>query len=556
MPIIADKKPQENSTWSYLKLFQHFGLELSSNGNTGQLLGRCPFCDRDEKFYIDEETSKYYCQVCGQSGNQWTYLRVWFDEQLEHTTDDRRRLLKDERGFTLQTIKRHSIALARDENAWLIPSFNPSGEVVNCLRYFPGRKVHNKRNLPALPTVLWGLHELSDDCTRDVFVCEGALDGIALDGQLREKKTRERYDILATPSAGTFKPKWAELLEGRTKVRLLYDAGDAGTKGQQHTASVLHEAGFKGEVTGLYWPPEYEDGHDVGDLVQQEVSVVEFSAEHSRTLNSEQKLVLTRASTIAKHTTRWMDPYLLPFGSLVDLNGDMGTAKSLIAKDYVARCTAGLAMPVSGEVHKPFDCVYFTAEDSVGQVRDLVELHGGDLERLHIFDGKTQQIDLLKWLTSLEAEVCTLGARVVVIDPVSSFIGGSNRTDDMCRRTQSGPLVNLAARTGALVIIIRNWGRANPKGSASQKATGGMSLACAGRATMWTEKHSLGKTKWWTLDVERMSDAPEIGTRYLQMNDMSGGDKSKSHLRQLVWLEENPAVTAVKKVAEKGSKER
>jgi len=261
----------------YTRLFETFGVEFSGNGSTN-VQAACPWCEGD-RFYVDVETGQYKCHKakCGQQGNALTFIREMHRRALDATTDEHRRTLKRLRGWPLQTSKRFDLAWAADLGCWLLPSKSPKGTVVNLLRYWPpkGEDKGRKKNLPVLCSALFGLDALTAEASKTVFVCEGPFDAISLDQHLRDRKTRARYDLLAVPGASTFKPEWARFLTGRT-VRLLYDADEAGRKGQERAAKVLRDAGVS-DIAVLRWPDGTPDGYDIGDLCKTNESIVDFT---------------------------------------------------------------------------------------------------------------------------------------------------------------------------------------------------------------------------------------------------------------------------------------
>jgi hypothetical protein len=155
-------------------------------------------------------------------------------------------------------------------------------------RYYPGRAKPNKLNLPGLPTSIYGLHELSGDPDRYLYLCEGVFDLVALDYHLGHSK-RDRYDLLATP--GGFQDRWAEHIRGR-KVRSLYDNDDTGRK---HTDKLraLAEQGVPAELQILQWPEGYPK--DVNALVTdpryKNVSVASLFKDHGALVTAQPKLL-------------------------------------------------------------------------------------------------------------------------------------------------------------------------------------------------------------------------------------------------------------------------
>ena len=535
------------------------GVSFSRNGSANNFKAEeCPFCGGG-KFYVNADTGQYQCHnanSCGEKGNTVTFVRRHYELSLRQTTDDDYRRLKAKRGYALQTSKDHGLAWDRIGECWLIPYRNPSGEVVSLQRYYPddGRKLW----LPDLGSWLYGvdrLAEADDRADKTLFVCEGALDAIALDAHLTKCKVRKRYDVLAVPAANTFKPEWASFLAGYKEVRLCLDNDKAGRDGQERIARITREAKAGAKLLALRWPnvkeqsedgtekDKYPEGYDVSDLIRDGAGVVNFTKEHCVKVGAgERSIRFVRGDEVAVHKTEWFWPLRIPFGSFCSLSGEKGTGKSLLCKYLAARATKGEPLPDQTEGVRAFDVIYLTSEDSASQVVDLVKLHGGDDKRLHVHDvaDADEMLDIIEAKEELEAEINSLGVRLVIVDALNSFAHGRIKSDSQARRTLTGPLQRLARRTGACIIGIRNWGRAT-EGTASQKALGATSLSDVARCTMNTVEvaGSAGEGgpdgRRFRLEFERISDAPPQKPVGFSVKDLSGGVREHAHRRQVVW---------------------
>ena len=234
------------------KLFETFGATFSLNGSVSEAVGdKCPFCDKENHCYFNIENGLYDCKSCGASGNAFTFVRHEYEQALESTSDADYRRLSRLRDLSLQTLKRFGLAKLDDSSCWLIPFKSSKGKVLNLVRYFPKRKDSKCRNLSGLPVCLYGVDQMSYDADRLFFLCEGPWDAMALDQHLRQKKTRERYDVVAVPGATIFKEPWSEFFRGR-KVRIVYDNDDAGRKGQDRAAKILLPTTT--DLSVLQWP--------------------------------------------------------------------------------------------------------------------------------------------------------------------------------------------------------------------------------------------------------------------------------------------------------------
>jgi hypothetical protein len=536
MPKIAPSPPDDPQR--YRGLFELFGVSFSVNGSAQAHAAECPFCGKS-KFYLNLATGQYKCHsenTCGEQGNAYSFIRWVHRTCLEETTDDDYHRLKAKRGFPLQTLKRHQLAWNGLNDCWLIPYTSQKGEVLNLTRY--DLRSGSKLSLPGLPLRLYGLHQLSADAARPLFVCEGAFDAIALDYHLTSNKTRTRYDVLAVPSANVFNKDWLQYLDGRT-VRLCLDNDKAGRAGQERIIKLVRDHKTVCKLFALAWPEGCPEKCDLGDLIRDGMNVASFTREHClKVAAGERRILFMRGNEIPEEEVEWMWEGHVPFRTFVSLSGQMGTHKSTIARDLAARGTAGLPMPNCEKATPPFSVLYFTSEDAAARVRDLVRIHDGELARLYVHDIASggEPIDVLDCLEEIEAEINARQARLVVLDALNSFVGGDISSDAKARRTLSGRLQALARRTGACVIGIRNWGRADA-GTASQKALGATSLSDVARCVMNTlelppvEK---GGPRRFALEFEKVSDAPKPEPIAYDVLDRSTG-AADSHLRKILW---------------------
>lgn len=542
MPLIPKKPvtgPPGTSEKSFRRLFELFGVTFSMNGSTEAHADACPFCGK-AKFYLDTNTGQYKCHSansCGESGNAFTFIRRVYEECLRptQTTDEKYQLLKQKRGLPLQTLKRHKLAWCAALGCWLVPFMSERGEPLNLQRYFV--ESGDKMNLPCLPMCLYGLDTLSSDTGRLLFIVEGAFDAIALDHHLRYSKTRDRYDILAAPSANVFKPEWLRYLNDRA-VRVCFDNDKAGHDGQERIAKLCRENKSNCKLHTLTWPSSFEDKYDIGDLVRDGKSVVEFTRDHCVKVNaSERRIHLVRGDTVPREQTSWLWERHIPLGGFCSLSGPQGSLKSTIAKDLAARATSGLPMPNCSKGLAPFNVLFFTSEDSGSQLVDLVKIHGGDVGRIFVHDiaSGNEPINILDLMDDMEAEINARQVRLVILDALNSFVGGDISNDANARRTLSGRLQALARRTGACIIGIRNFGRMDGI-KASQKSLGAISLSHVARCDMNTEEIKVkdGEQRRFKLEFEKVSGTAQPRAIPYTVDDLSTS-AADSHMRRIVW---------------------
>lgn len=160
----------------------------------------------------------------------------------------------------------------------------------------------------------------------------------------------------------------------------------------------------------------------------------------------------------------------IALGMLSLLDGDPGVGKSTVAIDLAARLST--CRPLPGEskpaLATPASVILISGEDGPGNViKPRVAAAHGDLKLVRFLrdvpsnPGPHAPRELLsfpKHLSILRNEVLACGAKLVVIDPVTSFVTeGTNLLKDQDARRVVGGLAQIAAETNCAIVIIRHF---------------------------------------------------------------------------------------------------
>lgn len=199
---------------------------------------------------------------------------------------------------------------------------------------------------------------------------------------------------------------------------------------------------------------------------------------------------------VVAEPVRWAWPGWLALGKLHVFDGDPGVGKSTLMA-YLAACvTAGVPWPDGRHVPSAArgGVVIVTAEDdSATTIQPRMAAAGADLGlvtvvstltaadgtgRLPVFPGDTDYV---------VAECQKLGARLLVIDPVTAYLGDVNSYRDSDVRGALAPLAAAAEEAGIAVVLIRHLNKTTG-GSALYR--GGGSIAFVGLARVaWVAGH-------------------------------------------------------------------
>lgn len=249
---MADKKK------SKFAVFEDHGVDLT--GESGdQVYGRCPFTDKDNKFYINKKNLLWDSKTAGLSGNVNDFLRHMADRYVQGMTPALLRQLAEHRKLPIEAFITWGIGW--NGRSYTIPVRDQRGRVVDIRRYALGGRV---MSTAGVQTGLLGAEWLPKLPSASVYICEGEWDAVAL--RWLFGKLAVAGVVLALPGAGVFKPEWIPWVSGR-RVHTLYDKDAAGEAGEHVAFTRLKNNTQK--LTFTHWPPDLPDGFDVRDWVTQ-----------------------------------------------------------------------------------------------------------------------------------------------------------------------------------------------------------------------------------------------------------------------------------------------
>jgi hypothetical protein len=164
-------------------------------------------------------------------------------------------------------------------------------------------------------------------------------------------------------------------------------------------------------------------------------------------------------SDVQPRPVSWLWRDVMPMARLTLLSGEPGIGKSVLALDMAARVTRGLGWPASDQKAPQGNVVLLSPHDHPEEtVRSRLQAAGADADKVFHLHGlhdvdEPRPLSFPADLAALERAVRKIGdVRLIVIDPLSAYVGGSARSAAY-RRTLTG-LHDLADRTGAAVVAI------------------------------------------------------------------------------------------------------
>ena len=177
---------------------------------------------------------------------------------------------------------------------------------------------------------------------------------------------------------------------------------------------------------------------------------------------------------------KWLWSGRIPFGAITLLEGDGGVRKSTLALNIAAAVTLGCPLPgarhdnlaVSGGVMLLGD------EDGyAATVRPRLDAMNANLNRIFFFEDEA--ITLEENLDRIEHEVKANDVRLIIIDPLSGFIGTDSNREQAVRRVLTR-VARMATRADVAVLAIRHLTKA--RASAGQAGVGSVAISAVARA--------------------------------------------------------------------------
>ncbi len=178
-------------------------------------------------------------------------------------------------------------------------------------------------------------------------------------------------------------------------------------------------------------------------------------------------------------------------GKLTIIAGDPDLGKSFVTLDIAARVSSGRGWPdaVNGPI-PPGDVVLLSAEDGLADtIRPRLDTAQANVNRIVALQGirlagekGEDHFSLRHDLPALE-QVITRKAdtRLVIIDPITAYLGGTDSYKNADVRSLLSPLCQLAARHGVAVLAVTHLNK-GMGGKALHRAIGSVGFIATARA--------------------------------------------------------------------------
>ena len=355
------------------------------------------------------------------------------------------------------------------------------------------------------PRPLYRLPELARAET--VYVCEGEKAADAL----------RSLGLTATTSSfgakSACKTDWAALA-GKSVV-IVPDHDD---EGAAYAADVLRLATDAGAASTVIvrladiWHGiepgddayDWIEGHDATDPADL-VSMLQQLAVNARQAAPTEGPVLVCMASVQSRDVRWLWPGRVPLGRLTLLVGRPKEGKSFLTTDMASRVTTGTPWPDGTDCPKGAVIFISAEDDPADTIRPRLDAHYADPSCVHLLSavrhvndkGKPEEVMFtLADAAALEAAIAAVpDCRLVVIDPIGSFLGG--RTDahrDNEVRAVLAPVARLAEKYDTAVLVVCHT-RKSPGTNADEQTLGSRGFVGIARAVWHMSRDHENKSR-------------------------------------------------------------
>lgn len=244
-------------------------------------------------------------------------------------------------------------------------------------------------------------------------------------------------------------------------------------------------------------------------------------------------------ATIKRKPITWLWPQRIALGKLTLIAGDPDVGKSMLTCDLAARVSTGVGWPDRPhEMCAPGSVVMMNAEDgsedTIGPRLDAANANCRkvyDLRSVIVKDresGKEVNIELCL-ATDIDIIERTLqrveDCRLVIIDPITAYLGGTDSHKNAEVRGVLAPLSKLADRYNVSIVAVTHLNK-SAGGPAIYRTMGSLAFAAAARAVWGVTKDKDDATRRLMIPVKNNIARSKEGLAYTIVSSVDGRDDS------------------------------
>jgi len=236
--------------------------------------------------------------------------------------------------------------------------------------------------------------------------------------------------------------------------------------------------------------------------------------------------IITWLKDVTPQPITWLWPTRIARGKLTVIAGNPGLGKSFITLDLAARVSRGDGFPCAPlSASAPGGVVILSAEDDLADtIRPRLDKAGADVTRIAAmntikeFDKKNNRwgyrsFTLSEDLPKLETAIRMVrDCSLVIIDPISAYLGSTDSHNNSEVRGVLAPLSDLAARHKVAVVVVSHLNKG--QGDAINRVMGSLAFVAAARAAYVIIKDSNNPLRRMFLPAKNNLGVDDTGLAY------------------------------------------
>lgn len=234
--------------------------------------------------------------------------------------------------------------------------------------------------------------------------------------------------------------------------------------------------------------------------------------------NQESALELISAKDVKVRPVKWLWPSFIPKGKITLLQGDPGDGKSTFMLTLAAYMSRGEPLPYTDyeEPLEPIKIIYQSTEDDYDDtiIPRFIQA-GGVLDNLVFINEKTKHLTFED--SRLLLAIKEIDAKLVILDPLSSYFGDGNINASNEVRPKFNALIQVAQETNCAIVIVNHLNKMSGSGS-KYRVPGSIDVVGAVRSILLLARDNEDEDKRY-LALLKSNLAPEMGSYVLQLSD-------------------------------------
>lgn len=241
----------------------------------------------------------------------------------------------------------------------------------------------------------------------------------------------------------------------------------------------------------------------------------------------------------------WLWQGRIASGKLTLFAGDPGLGKSLLTATLAAIVSKGYAWPLEETPSEIGSVVLLSAEDDPADtIRPRLDAAGADCGRIYVLKAIRDEDERGEHTFSLQRDLVPLrellstipDCRLLVIDPISAYLDGTDSHNNSDVRGLLAPLAKLAADYDIAVVLIQHLNKSSGS-SAMYRSMGSIAFAAAARAAYIVTKDQNNPERRLVVPVKNNLAKDNTGLAYSVVEAENGAP-------MIVWETEPVTMTA------------